>query len=80
MTTLIVMTGLLAIMFAPVFNSYNSPEAKKIVEIEKSIEPITKDIKKLSDNLVKIKKDKVLSEEEKIQLPNQSKAKSKYWN
>ncbi|MEN0081560.1 MFS transporter, partial [Flavobacterium lindanitolerans] len=65
MTTLIIMTGLLAIMFAPVFNSYNSPEAKKIVEIEKSIEPITKDIKKLSDNLVKIKKDKVLSEEEK---------------
>lgn len=65
LTTLIIMTGLLAIMFAPVFNSYNSPEAKKIVEIEKSIEPTTKEIKKLSDNLVKIKKDKVLTEEQK---------------
>lgn len=65
LTTLIIMTGLLAIMFAPVFNSYNSPEAIKIVEIEKSIEPTTKEIKKLSDNLVKIKKDKVLSEEQK---------------
>ncbi|MCY1484381.1 L-fucose-proton symporter [compost metagenome] len=65
LTTLIIMTGLLAIMFAPVFNSYNSPEAIRIVEIEKSIEPTTKEIKKLSDNLVKIKKDKVLTEEQK---------------
>ena len=35
--TLIIMTGLLIIMFAPVFSSYKSTEALKIVSIEKEI-------------------------------------------
>lgn len=34
LTTLIIMTGLLAVMFAPVFSSYNSDEAVKIVELK----------------------------------------------
>ncbi|HEU4496457.1 MAG TPA: MFS transporter [Flavobacterium sp.] len=65
LATLVVMTGLLAVMFAPVFNSYNSPAAKRIVKIEESIEPVTKKITRLSDSLYKIKKDKVLAEAQK---------------
>ncbi|ESU26632.1 glucose/galactose transporter family protein [Flavobacterium limnosediminis JC2902] len=38
--TLVVMTGLLAIMFAPVFNSYKSEEALSIETLEKRIESI----------------------------------------
>jgi MFS transporter, FHS family, L-fucose permease len=38
--TLIIMTGLLAIMFAPVFNSYKSEEALKIETLERRIESI----------------------------------------
>jgi len=40
--TLVIMTGLLIVMFSPVFASYNSDEAKAIEKIEKSIEPTTK--------------------------------------
>ncbi len=36
--TLIVITGLLFMCFAPVFNSYRSDDAKKIVEIEQAID------------------------------------------
>jgi FHS family L-fucose permease-like MFS transporter len=36
--SLLIMTGLLVVMFSPVFSSYNSDDAKKIVAIEKSIE------------------------------------------
>lgn len=63
--TLIVITGLLIVMFSPVFASYNSDEAKQIVQIEKSIEPTTKKINKLIDDLVINKQDKSLSEAEK---------------
>jgi FHS family L-fucose permease-like MFS transporter len=38
LVTLFVMTGLLAICFAPVFASYRSDEAKQIVSLEKSLE------------------------------------------
>ncbi|HEX8563503.1 MAG TPA: MFS transporter [Flavobacterium sp.] len=38
--TLIVMTGLLAMTFAPVFNSYKSDEAKQIESLEDEIEAI----------------------------------------
>jgi len=48
--TLIIMTGLLAIMFAPVFNSYKSEEALKIVALEKKIDTVkTKYSDKIKD-------------------------------
>lgn len=59
---LVIMTGLLIVMFSPVFASYNSDEAKKIVAIEKSIEPTTKKIKSLIDDLVKNKHNKDISD------------------
>lgn len=40
--TLLIMTGLLVIMFAPVFSSYKSKEALKIQDIEKNIKEETK--------------------------------------
>lgn len=43
MRTLIVMTGLLAIMFTPVFNSYKSKDALSIVALEKRIADIKKE-------------------------------------
>ncbi|WP_432670233.1 MFS transporter [Flavobacterium sp. SM2513] len=56
LTTLIIMTGLLAVMFAPVFNSYNSDEAKKIVELENVISPSTTEIRELKHELVQLER------------------------
>ena len=56
LTTLIIMTGLLAIMFAPVFNSYSSKEAIKITKIESEIEPVTSEIFNLKHQLAGITK------------------------
>lgn len=56
LTTLIIMTGLLAVMFAPVFNSYNSNEAKQIVELESVISPITSEIRELKHDLVQLER------------------------
>ena len=56
LTTLIIMTGLLAIMFAPVFNSYTSKEAIKITIIESEIEPVTSEIFNLKHQLAGISK------------------------
>lgn len=56
LTTLIIMTGLLAIMFAPVFNSYTSKEAIKITIIESEIEPVTSEIFNLKHQLAGITK------------------------
>ena len=64
--TLVIMTGLLVVIFSPVFASYNSEEANQIVAIEKTIEPSTKSIGKLVDEIVAIKHDKKLSEDEKV--------------
>jgi MFS transporter, FHS family, L-fucose permease len=61
--TLVIMTGLLVVMFSPVFASYNSDEAKEIVKIEKSIEPVTKMINNQNDEIVKIKHNESLSDE-----------------
>jgi FHS family L-fucose permease-like MFS transporter len=55
--TLVVMTGLLVVMFSPVFASYSSDEAKQIVAIETEIKPVTDQIKKLNDNIVQVKHD-----------------------
>lgn len=58
---LIVMTVLLFAMFIPVFKSYESPEAKKIVAIEKEIAPQTKLISNLDNDIVAIKHNNKLS-------------------
>jgi FHS family L-fucose permease-like MFS transporter len=63
--TLVIMTILLAVMFTPVFQSYNSDAAKKIVEIEKSISPTTNKINKYVDLLVKSKHNEKLSVSER---------------
>lgn len=47
--TLLIITGLLIIMFAPVFNSYRSDEAKKIEAIGAQIKPVTKEIDALNN-------------------------------
>ncbi len=70
LTTLLIMTGLLVLMFSPVFSSYNSLEAKKIVDIEQSIQPTTKKINILVDNLVKCKHNDALNETEKANIIN----------
>lgn len=44
MVMLIVMTGLLAVTFAPVFDSYKSPEALRIVALNKEIDSIKADL------------------------------------
>ncbi|MCG2611929.1 MFS transporter [Flavobacterium sp. SM15] len=70
MRTLIIMTGLLAICFAPVFNSYKSQEALKI-------ETLTKDIETINLSVVAGKEDKVLADdvtEEKTAQINQLKS------
>jgi FHS family L-fucose permease-like MFS transporter len=63
--TLVIMTILLAVMFTPVFQSYNSDEAKKIVKIEKSISPTTDKINDYVDLLVKSKHNEKLSVSER---------------
>lgn len=50
LTSLLIVSGLLIIMFVPVFSSYRSPEAKQIEAITKQISPVTHKIDSL-DNL-----------------------------
>lgn len=47
--SLLVITGLLAVMFAPVFNSYRSNDAKKMEAIQQEISPITRQIDSLDN-------------------------------
>jgi MFS transporter, FHS family, L-fucose permease len=72
--SLIIMTGLLIVMFSPVFASYNSDEAKKIAAIEKSIESTTKQIKKSTEKIVTYKQSDSISEDEKLKVINSIKA------
>ncbi len=60
--TLVVMTGLLIVMFSPVFASYNSKEAKQIAAIEKTIAPSTKSIGKWDEEIVAIKHNKKITD------------------
>lgn len=53
--TLLIMTGLLVIMFSPVFASYNSDEVKEIAKLEKSIEPTNTEIARLTAELDSLK-------------------------
>src|SRR4030095_12452674 len=48
--SLLIMTGLLIVMFVPVFKSYNSPEQKRIEAIEKSVG----DQNKVVDSTIKV--------------------------
>ncbi|MGB8191091.1 MAG: MFS transporter [Chitinophagaceae bacterium] len=50
LTSLLIISGLLIIMFVPVFSSYRTPEAKKIESISSQISPVTRQIDSL-DNL-----------------------------
>ncbi len=50
LNTLLIISGLLIIMFVPVFSSYRSEGAKKIETITKTIEPVNKQIDSI-DNL-----------------------------
>lgn len=57
--SLLIITGLLVIMFTPVFKSYKSEEANKIVSLNKQIEPLQKSVdslSKLSSLPIEIKK------------------------
>jgi FHS family L-fucose permease-like MFS transporter len=63
--TLVIMTGLLIIMFSPVFASYNSKDAKRIVEMEEQIAPTTKNINTILDEVVATKHSTKLTETEK---------------
>lgn len=51
---LLIISGLLIIMFIPVFSSYSSPEAKKIVEIENFIKPTTTKISNMKNEISKV--------------------------
>jgi FHS family L-fucose permease-like MFS transporter len=63
--SLLIMTGLLVIMFVPVFASYNSEAALNIVAIEDEIAPTTQKIIDLKENQLNLKKDIAISEDQK---------------
>jgi FHS family L-fucose permease-like MFS transporter len=65
---LIIMTGLLITVFCQVFASYNSSEAKEIVEIEKQMEPIKGEINIVADRISAIEHSKVLVKDQKEQM------------
>jgi FHS family L-fucose permease-like MFS transporter len=50
--TLLIVTGLLAIAFVPVFNSYRSAEANRIAAIDASIAPVDKQVGELRERIV----------------------------
>lgn len=53
LNTLLIVSGLLIIMFVPVFSSYQSADAKKIEEITAQIKPVTRQIDSLDNLTVK---------------------------
>lgn len=65
---LLIMTGLLIVMFSPVFASYNSEEAKSIVAIEKSIEPTTSRINSTVEEIVEAKQNDKITFLEKANI------------
>ncbi|MBS0581683.1 MAG: MFS transporter [Proteobacteria bacterium] len=50
--TLLIITGLLVIVFVPVFNSYRSAEANRIAVIDASIAPVGKQVTDLRERIV----------------------------
>jgi FHS family L-fucose permease-like MFS transporter len=69
---LLIMTGLLIMIFVPVFSSYNSQEAKKIASMEQQIEPVSKKITELSKSIDEIKGNSVQKKEYKILVVEKS--------
>lgn len=59
--SLLIITGLLVLMFAPVFSSYNTKEAKLIAKYETQIKPINKQIDSLTIHIEKCTKAKIHS-------------------
>ena len=58
LNVLLIITGLLIIMFVPVFSSYKSPEAKQIIALEEQIKPQTK----ILDSLTHLKPAQITAE------------------
>lgn len=54
LTSLLLITGLLIVMFVPVFSSYRGDDAKKIETISKAISPVTQQIDSLSNITAKL--------------------------
>jgi MFS transporter, FHS family, L-fucose permease len=54
LNSLLIISGLLIIMFVPVFSSYRSDDAKKIEAISKQISPVTKQIDSLDNATIKL--------------------------
>lgn len=51
--SLLIITGLLVLLFAPIFNSYRSNDAKKIEAVSEKIEPVTHQIDSLENLKIK---------------------------
>ncbi|ESU20278.1 glucose/galactose transporter family protein [Flavobacterium enshiense DK69] len=83
--TLVIMTGLLAIMFAPVFNSYKSKEALTVETLERKIEKIKTEnfgekIKDLSgDELTKLRTEVKNNETEIKEIKGDLEKYRMYW-
>jgi FHS family L-fucose permease-like MFS transporter len=66
LNSLLIISGLLIIMFVPVFSSYRFEDAKKIEKLSKLIAPINKQIDSLDNLTIKLSKDSVSLTETKI--------------
>ena len=66
LNSLLIISGLLIIMFVPVFSSYRSDDAKKIESITKQISPVNKQIDSLDNLTIKVAANEVGALESKI--------------
>ncbi|HYF30527.1 MAG TPA: MFS transporter [Chitinophagaceae bacterium] len=66
LTSLLILSGLLIIMFVPVFSSYRTPEAKQIESIESQIKPVTRQIDSLDNLTIKVAETERTSLEQQI--------------
>jgi len=66
LNSLLIISGLLIIMFVPVFGSYRSDDAKKIESISKEISPVNRQIDSLDNLTIKLTGDEIAATENKI--------------
>ena len=66
LTSLLLITGLLIIMFVPVFSSYRGDDAKKIETISKEIAPVTQQIDSLSNITAKLSVEDLSANDAKV--------------
>lgn len=66
LNSLLIISGLLIIMFVPVFSSYRSDDAKKIEEISTSIAPVNKQIDSLDNLTLKLAASEIVIAENRI--------------